>query len=270
MALTFTGSIGITLSGSNATAATQKVNWFVIENARGSRKVINVRRLVCTNDSVQISTVLKPYARTYRVTDFDYAPGGGTLLRKNAFDTTQTSDSFVRLWANGSYNFTGIGSATTTNRAWSAIAGSHVYTLIGQINGGGIAERNWLPSYVGGLNNKFKIYPSEALVVCLENPALDPGDIPWFINCMWQEEDITTYTINGTITNGGSGVVGAKVTVMMADDANYTNASVWEIVTSTGGGAWTCNIPTGKWAYAHCHWNDTGTYYTSAGAPFLS
>ena len=90
--------------------------------------------------------------------------------------------------------------------------------------------------------------------------------IPFYVNAWYG----STYSISGVVTLAAVGVVGAEVTVIVADDTNLTNAYLHATVITTSGGAWSANIPTGKLAYAYAQNFTGGVYYTAAGAPYIS
>jgi hypothetical protein len=116
------------------------------------------------------------------------------------------------------------------------------------------------------------LYPGESITTEIEPTAAanDPATNSWLVNCIWTESTLTTFTISGTVTFNSSPVVGAEVLVVCADDTALTNAYIQGVILTTAGGAWTCNIPVGKIAYAYAQNDVTGTLYTAPAAPFLS
>jgi hypothetical protein len=213
---------------------------FAIENMRESNRLVTIKRAALFLDPGFIAyTAVRPIFKCYRVTNFDRHNGGGDLLAKGAFDTTETSSPYVNIFT-GNSNSWGSPSrftATTGNISWQTFTNK-------------MATGAW----------QYKGNPMDII----------PNDV-YLFNTVWTEEDLATYTISGTVTLSGSGVTDAHVTVIIADDTNLTNAFLWaNILTTAGTGAWTCNIPIGKIAYVYAQDYTGGIYYTSAGNPFVS
>jgi hypothetical protein len=76
--------------------------------------------------------------------------------------------------------------------------------------------------------------------------------------------------LSGNVTLDGVAQAGAKVLVVMATDNSLSNAAVRAVATTDGSGDWSADVPVGMVSYAHCMWDDSGTLYSSVGAPFLS
>ena len=266
MATTFLGS-----------AATQRINGdgqdfeglVIFQNARGSNRIVNIRRLLSQLDATATSTSLLVPCLTYRGTGEPNLTGA-CRATKCAFDTTKTSDGFVQMWyavtPDGS-NDAGM-SGTSGATAWRQWA----CRLRSAAEQQQAPDNNQLPMLIAQPANKWRLYPGEYMLVRVDPVALADNTTGngWFVECVWEEETLPTFTVSGTVTNGGIGVVGAKVTVMVADDTSLTNAYLWQVVTSTSGGAWACEIPAGKMAFAYAQNYTTGTYYTAPGAPFIS
>ena len=264
MAVYFTGS-----------ATSQRVNGdsqdfaalMIIQNDIASRSVMYLRRLTVQLDMVTNTTTLFVPALTYRGTGTP-STVGGLLTSKFAFDTATTSSEYVKIWtavtpdgANDSNIF-----GTPGILQWRKWAGK-VRT---QVNQQKSEDAKLLPSLVATTN--WTLYPGQFLVVRIDPVTADDNNVNlgWLANVIWQEELLPTFTISGTVSLSGSGVVGAEVTVIVADDTALTNAYLHSIVTTTAGGAWSANIPTGKTAYAYASDFASGTYYTATGAPFIT
>jgi hypothetical protein len=270
MAILFTGSASGIMYGTGNTASTPLV---IIENARGSQRLVTIKRMNLFHDvGAILSTVVKPIFRGFRSSNFNANDGGGDILAKGPFNTTQTSDPFVRIWTGNSTSqgapsrFT----ATVGHQMWN-IFSDRLGSLVEQYQGG---PASLIPSLVASTTKLFKLYPGESYIIYDVATVVanqDGVNNLYMVNVVWTEETLSTYTISGTVTNGGTGVVSTKVVnVIIADDIYLTNAILWAVVDTTSGGAWTCDIPTGKIAYAYAQYYNTGTYYTSPGVPFLS
>lgn len=77
-------------------------------------------------------------------------------------------------------------------------------------------------------------------------------------------------TISGNVQKDGSNQSGAKVAVMIADNTSLANPAVHEVVTTDGSGNWSSSVPVGMTGYAMCQYDNSGTFYTSISAPFLT
>ena len=241
----------------------------IFQNARGSNRVVNIRRMLSQLDATATSTSLLVPCLTFRGTG-EPDLTGACRARKCAFDTTKTSDAFVQMWYAVTpdwSNDSGM-SGTAGDVAWRQWA----CRLRSAAEQQQAPDNNQLPLLVAQSANKWRLYPGEYLLVRVDPVALadNKNSNGWFVECVWEEEDLSTFTVSGTVTSSGTGVVGAKVTVMVADDTSLTNAYLWKIVTSTSGGAWTCEIPAGKMAFAYAQNYAGSVYYTAAGAPFIT
>jgi hypothetical protein len=269
MAITFTGCVATPRITGSGTTGSQYL--FAVENARGSNKLVSIRRIMSLNDPTIAVATVKPKLVGYRSSQPLTIGTGVVLLGKGTFDSTQTSDPFVKVWCANSldaYLPGGVGIGVTSPvRCWSN-AGSRVHTVIEQI---AAEDSSLLPVLIH--DYPFYLAPGESYIVIVESAAVtsDPVANYWLINCVWFEETLVNYfTISGTVTFNSTPVVGAEVVVLAADDTALTNAYIQSIVTTTAGGAWTCNIPTGKIGYAYAQNDVTGTFYTAPAAPFLS
>lgn len=80
----------------------------------------------------------------------------------------------------------------------------------------------------------------------------------------------STHSISGTVKLAGSGVVGAKVIILVGDDTSLSNLYLFGTVTTQAGGAWSMSgIPDSKLAFAYAQDYTGGTYYSATGAPFI-
>lgn len=116
------------------------------------------------------------------------------------------------------------------------------------------------------------IRPGQALLVkIIANTAASNAltSLNYAVRCMWEEDSITTFAISGTVTLSGSPLDGAKVMVVEADDTSLTNAHLYEVKTTAGGGLWSSTIRTGKVGAAFVQYESGGAYYTAPGSPFL-
>jgi hypothetical protein len=247
---------------------------FAIENMRESNRLVTIKRAALFLDPGFIAyTAVRPIFKCYRVTNFDRHNGGGDLLAKGAFDTTETSSPYVNIFT-GNSNSWGSPSrftATTGNISWQTFT-NKMATGAWQYKGN---PMDIITKYTASADpdHVYILYPGETYLVVLTTSTTlqDPPNDVYMFNTVWTEEDLATYTISGTVTLSGSGVTNAHVTVIIADDTNLTNAFLWaNILTTAGTGAWTCNIPIGKIAYVYAQDYTGGIYYTSAGNPFVS
>ena len=266
MAYTFTGCCGTPrIAGDNTTGQFL----FALENGIGSGTIVTLRRMTVQLDTTAVLTSVTPAVRGYRSTTA-LNEAGVVLMGKGTFDTSQTSNPEVEAYATNTPDGCGTGGLTTTvaQKTWQkSIPRAH--TLVEQI----VADDQALiPAMCDSPTWNFKLYPGETYIVRVDaaTAASNPVTNYWLVNCCWQEEAMTTFTVSGVVTLSGTGVVGAKVTVLVADDTSLTNAYLWQIVTTTAGGAWACDIPTGKVAYAYGQNYTGGTYYTAPGAPYIT
>ncbi len=242
-------------------------NVFAVENGRGSNRLVCIRRGTVYIDHTAQLTAVKPTVNLYRAT-FSPLQEGVCLIDKGTFDTAQTSDPYVRIWSACSPDGAGIGAMVSSNgaRHWSNY-GTRMHDTSGQIQA---LPSDTAPALASAYD--IKLVPGEAFVVTVE-PATatsDPATNNWIFNCVWTEETLPVFTISGVVTLSAVGVVGAEVAVLVADDTSLTNAYLWAVVTTTTGGAWTCDIPAGKVAYAYAQNYTGGIYYTAPGNPFIT
>ena len=265
MAISYTGMVASSIIQGSGNG-TQGI--FCIENSIQSRVKVYVKRLYLQSDAVAVLTAVKPVIRSFRATNITGT--NMTIHTKGWFDSAQTSDPNVKIWSGATPSYTGTSglAGTLGQRVWNWM-GMRMHDLTGAVN---VQNQNMLPQAASASSVLFTLYPGESLLTQVV-PAVatsDPLTNSYFVNCVWQEEPITTYTISGTVTLSGTGVVGAEVTVLIADDTALTNAYLYQVVTTTTGGAWSCTIPNGKFAYSYAQNYTGGVYYTATGNPFVS
>lgn len=260
MAVTFNGGVRFPIILGND-STTQHL--FSLENAIGSRVDVYPQRLVVQNDTVAALTSVMPQVKISRGTSIS----GGVLLDKGKFDTTQSSDSFVRL-----RSAMGEGapiSASQGTTIWQQYCG-RMHTLVEQVLG---TDENALPRLIDNASFRMRLQPGESMLVTVvgaavaSNAALSNN---WSISCEWEEDTRSTFAISGTITLSGSPVSGARVIVMESDDVAGTNMFLRETIVTGAGGTWASSILTGKIGAAFVQYESGGTYYTAPGSPFLS
>ena len=242
---------------------------FVIQNNKESNVIVKPRRGVFQRDwgGVTVSTAIMVQVKAFRGTAIDEKLGD---LEKVAFDTSATaSDPAVEVyaaWSPDLSNVTGLSSTTSGGMIRQSYAPREVNATEQWLSDDGETMPELFAS------QDFILYPGQAYIVQLSrnNATSDAIQAAWFYNCVWEETALSTYTISGNVTNSGTGVVGAEVTVIVADDTSLTNAYLHGVYTTTAGGAWSANIPTGKMAYAYASDFASGTYYTAPGNPFIT
>lgn len=259
MAVTFHGGVQVpTVIGNDA--VTQHL--FVLENQIGSRVDVNVQRLSVQNSPLAALTSVMPQVKVSRGVNIS----GGILLDKATFITTQTSDPYVKI-----RSALGEGAAITATPGttiWQQYV-SRLHTLAEQVIA---SDENILPRLVANSTVKLKFRPGEFMLVSVigattaSNAALSNN---WLVNCAWEEDEVATFAISGTVTLSGSPVAGAIVTVIEADDLDMTNAHLVETIVTPAGGTWASNILTGKVGAAFVQYRVGATYYTAPGSPYL-
>ena len=242
---------------------------FAVKNNIESGVKVKLKRGVFQRDwgGTTVSTAIMTLVKAYRGAAIEEVVGE---LDKCAFDTSATaSDPAVEVYASWSPDLSNV-KALTSSPSGGMIRQSFAPREI-------TAAEQWLSDDGETMSelfssNDFVLYPGEAYIVQLSanNATSEAKDAAWFYQCVWEEVALTTYTISGNVTLSGTGVVGATVTVLVADDTSLTNAYLLGVVTTTAGGAWSANIPTGKVAYAYGQNFTGGTYYTSPGAPYIT
>jgi len=266
MAVVFRGTAqSLTIVGNDEVAQ----NLFVIENGFKSRVNVIIRRLTFGLDSLVVLTSVQNVLKVSRCT----AVSGGVILDKAKFVNTETSDSnvVIRAQANETARIT----ATAGDTMWTQF-GARMHTAVEQqqpeIDSSRFSFRNLIPQSALATTD-LVLRPGNALLVkVIASAAASNAQIStnYAVRCMWEEDSITTFAISGTVTLGGSPVDGAKVMVIEADDAALTNAHLYEVKTTAGGGLWASTIRTGKVGAAFVQYQNGGTYYTAPGSPYLS
>lgn len=262
MAVTFRGSVQTYLQFGNLNV---DQNLFVIENGNESRVNLNIRRLSLQNDYVAANAAVMPIAKTSRASG---TPAGGVILDKNnAFYTTQTSDPAIKFRA-GFMEGAPITGVVAGDIVWEQFIGRS-HTAVGQIIGD---DRNMLPMLVSMTGKEFKIRPGEMLLIKIIAPTAATNSYlinNYFVECVWEEDAIATFSIGGTVTLNSVPVEGAKVIVVEANDTSLTNAVLREVITTPAGGTWSSTIRTGRVGGAFVQYVSGGTKYTAPGSPFL-
>jgi hypothetical protein len=264
MAVTFHGTVKtLAIVGNDATTQ----NLFVIENGFKSRVNVVVRRLLLACDSLVALTSVQNLASTSRCS----AVSGGVLLEKGAFNTSESSDANVMFRAQA--NETALITATQGDIIWRQFIG-RMHTAVEQQQPVSELEtlefNNMLPVIVKTLD--FVIRPGESLLIRVSagtTASNAQNSTNYIVDCAWEEQSVTTFAISGTVTLSGSPLDGAKVMVVEADNTSLTNAYLYEVKTTAGGGLWSSTIRTGKVGAAFVQYENGGTYYTAPGSPFL-
>ena len=258
MAITFTGGVMVpTVFGNDA--VTQHI--FALENHIGSRVDVNVRRLAVQNDPLTALASVMPQVKVSRGVNIS----GGIMLDKAQFRTTETSDPFVKI-----RSALGEGSPITATRGdtiWQKYT-SRLHTAVEQVIA---SDEPLLPRLVDTFD--FKLKPGESLLATVisataaSNPALSHN---WLVDCIWEEDQKSTFAISGTVTLSGSPVAGAIVSVIEADDVSMTNPVLIKTIVTGAGGTWAADILTGKVGAAFVQYESGGTKYTAPGSPYLA
>jgi len=266
MAVSFRGTAqSLTIFANDATAQ----NLFVIENGIASRVNVLVRRLTFGSDSLAVLASVANIVRTCRAT----AVSGGFVVDKAPFSGAQTSDSAVVVRAQA--NEAGRITATAGDTLWAQFA-ARIHTAVEQQlledDGERLKQRNLLPTIANDIA-PFTLRPGQSLLVKLiaATAASNPfASRNYAVRCSWDEDEIATFAISGTVTLSGSPVSGAIVTVVEADDNVGTNAVLRQVITTGAGGTWASSIRTGKVGAAFVQYENGGTYYTAPGSPYLA
>ena len=265
MAVSFRGAASsLTIFGNDATTQ----NLFSIENGIASRVNVIVRRLTFGSDALVALTSVNNVLRVCRAT----AISGGVILEKTKYVTSQTSDPAVviRAMANETAPIT----ATAGDTMWTQFA-PRMHTAVEQLQLEQDSERltaRSLSPWMDHLVADLVIRPGQALlvrVVAATAASNAQNSMQYAVRCSWEEDEIATFAISGTVTLSGSPASGATVTVVEADDLGMTNAVLREVITTGAGGTWASNIRTGKVAYAYVQYETGGTMYTAPGSPYL-
>lgn len=260
MAVTFKGAAqSIIALGNNDT----EQNLFVFKNEIGSRVDVNIRDLKIRNDTIGALAAVCPLVKVSRATSIS----GGVMIAKGAFDTSQTSDQFVKIFSTS--DDSGVITATAGGTIWQKFA-DRSHTIVEQQQK--FRNKYILPTLVSKAGMEFKLRPGESILVKVvaaagtSNARLTNN---WTIDVLWEEDAFSTFAISGTVTLSGSPVAGARVMVIEADDQLMTNAILREVITTPAGGTWASSIKTGKVGAAFVQYTSGGTFYTAYGSPYL-
>jgi hypothetical protein len=260
MAITFRGSVcSFPICGNNQTTQTL----FAFDNDYASRVNCYIRRLVLQNDALQANVVVMPLIKSSRITtNFT----GGILLPKATFDTLQTSDTNVKIWASIAAGTPMV--ATALPPAWEEF-GFRLHTQVEKV----LAEDSLLlPDTVALSGKEYKLRPGQTLLVQLtaaaaaNNPDISNN---WWVQAMWEEDSLPVFNISGQVTLASAPVTGARVLVIEADDESMSNPRLVEVKTTDNGGNWSSSIRSGMVGAAFVQYTTGGIYYTAPGSPFL-
>lgn len=261
MAISFRGGANSPIVlGNNGTTQTL----FSIENGIASRVNVLIRELHVAQDAIVALTAVMPLLKTSRGINIS----GGITLPKGSFHSTMSSDPAVVF-----RTAMGEGAPITATagdiiyqqfrtRMHTAVEGVQEYA--------GLADYSALPSVLD--SKDFVLRPGESLIVQVvaavgtSNAAITNG---YNVSCVWEEDEIATFAISGTVTLSAVPVSGAIVTVIEADDASMTNAVLRETIVTPAGGTWASSIRTGKVGAAFVQYENGGTKYTAPGSPYL-
>jgi plastocyanin len=239
-------------------------NLFAIENQSASRVNVNIRSINISVDDIVVLAAVTPLIRISRAT----AISGGQLVEKTGLDTTQSSDSNVVFRA-ALLEMARI-TATPGTTIWEKFD-NRMHTAVEQQRPN--IGKNILPYIVGKTGMEFKLRPSEEVLVQVVAAAGTSNSAVannYFVECMFEEEALSTFSISGIITLNASPVVGAKVIVIQADDISLTNPILVGVITTPIDGTWSSSIVSGKIGAAFVQYTTGGIYYTAQGSPFLS
>jgi hypothetical protein len=265
MAVSFTGGAsGPVIIGNDATTQTL----FSVENGIASRVNLIIRELHVSLDATVALAAVMPLVRTSRATSIS----GGITLPKASFSTAQTSDAAVVMrCAMGEGAPIAATATSTVYQEFRARAHTAVEQMCEFTGTGDLVDYGCLPPVL--LSKDFILKPGQSLIVqaiaaaATSNPAIGNN---WFAQCAWEEDEIATFAISGTVTLSGSPVAGAIVTVVEADDVDMTNAVLRQTIVTGAGGTWASSIRTGKVGAAFVQYRVGATYYTAPGSPYLA
>lgn len=259
MAISFVGSSRSPIVIGND-AVTQ--NLFTITNGAASRVNVNIRRLSLQNDCIAVLTAVMPIMKVSRATSIS----GGVIVDKQPFSTNYVSDSNVVI-RSPIAEMSRI-TATADDTIWSQFT-NRMYTAVEQQQGD---DKNMLPLLVANAGMEFKLRPGESLLgrqVASAGTSNAATVTNYFVNVVWEEDEIATFAISGTVTLASVPVAGAVVYVMESDDQIGTNTTLVETITTGVGGTWASTIRTGKVGSAFVQYKSGGTFYTAPGSPYL-
>jgi hypothetical protein len=269
MATTWVGSAASPFIAGTGNAS----NWYLVgfENAGGSGVDVRILRgSIQFNPGSAALTTFMPLVTGYRCGKISGVKGSRLSLPKNPFQTSYSSDPNVNVWTAYSTDGNVTNTITATENGGKGFRNyaNRLHTAAEQV----LADDYDLIPQMSMGTDGLVLRPGESMIWEIYASGANANSVTagWFAQFVWQEDTASTYAISGTVTLAGSGVVGAEVTVLVADDTNLTNAYLLGVYTTTTGGAWSANIPTGKVAYAYAQNFSGGTYYTASGAPYIT
>jgi hypothetical protein len=176
-------------------------NLFAFINDYDSTVIVDIRRLVVQDDSTIVSTGINPLVKLCRLPAKDIS--GGCVLNKSTFDTTQSSNSGVKILASledGKHgvikgNFTSPIYQQYTNRLRSAAE---------QVI---VRDNVLLPNLVE--NTDFVLRPGEAILATMFTPSGNTNQYmqnAFWVQCVWEEYYTPTHKISG-VTRDNSGAI---------------------------------------------------------------
>lgn len=258
MTITYTGAVSSQIALGND-KTTQ--NLFVASNGANSRHNMRIKRVIIQLDSTGALTAVMPEVRIARVTG---AVSGGVSIPKFPWDTTQTSDSEISFYQAVSYGNPVTASPATT--IWQKFD-ARQHTQIGQFISNDLPL---LPTIIS--DDPYILRPGQSLVAYVVGAAVtsNPGiSNSWYMQLVWEEESLSTFTISGTVTLNSVAVSGAKIYVVESDDDIGTNPHLVEVCTTDGDGEWASTIVSGRFGAAFAQYTTSGSDYTALGNPFL-
>ncbi len=259
MAITFSGTINtVSVIGNNAL----QQNLFVIQNGFKSGVNMIIRRLTLQNDNIGVLTSVMPFVKVSRATGIS----GGIILDKGSFNSLQASDENV-VFRNALLE-----SAPITATAGDAIWTQGIQRMHTAVEQQADKNFNLLPPIIEETGYEFKLRPNENLLVQVNASAINVNNMlntNFRVQCFWEEDQIGTFAISGTVTLSAIPIEGAKVMIVESDDIAGTNAYLREVKTTDVSGNWNSTIRTGKVGSAFVQYESGGSYYTASGNPYL-
>ena len=262
MAISFRGGVtSPVIMGNDATVQTL----FCAENGIASRVNILIRELDLDLDNIAALAAVMPLIKTSRGVNIS----GGITLAKGTMDTALTSDAAVVFR-----------SAMGETAPITATAGTVIHQQFLQRMHTAAEQSAVLQNGTGTtclpypiIDKDFVLRPGESLIVQLVGAAATSNAaITNYFNasCVWEEDEIATFAISGTVTLSGSPVAGAIVSVIEADDVSMTNPVLIKTIVTGAGGTWAADILTGKVGAAFVQYESGGTKYIAPGSPYLA
>ena len=238
-------------------------NLFTIENKIASRVNVIIKRLVVQLDPMIALTSVMPLIESSRITS---EITGGIILPKVPFDTSKNSDTNVIIRTSISAGTPII--ATPNIKQWEKFP-NRLYSLYGQVSS---EDSNLTPILTERADVKYILKPGESLLVYVDSPSLATNSSQsnnWFAQCVWEEEEINTFPISGTVTLHGSPINNAKIIIIESTDKFMSNPTLIDVKTTTISGTWNSIIASGRIGAAFTQYTVSGVYYTAPGNPYL-